>query len=219
MRAEKLAFKLTVGIGLITPRQLGPTSLTPASLHMATILFSISRPSPPTSLKPADINENATATHVALAFPSSNYDPLSSSNNKVWVGTEHHVYYVNCKSSSATTKVLGDFNVWSLAYKGSPSSGTLAVGQAEDLNVPTTTEISTESATFVDSSNEVTGGGPDSNGATNTLVKFSPAADALYAGTYADDASTNDTYSELAISTDYSIAASRLFSLLSGNGA
>ena len=68
MRAEKLAFKLTVGIGLITPRQLGPTSLTFASLHLATILFSISSPSPPTSLKPA---ETITNPFIPFLMPSS----------------------------------------------------------------------------------------------------------------------------------------------------
>ena len=54
MRAEKLAFKDTLGEGLITPRQLGPTSRTPASVHNSLIRRSISAPSPPTSLKPAE---------------------------------------------------------------------------------------------------------------------------------------------------------------------
>ena len=102
--------------------------------------------------------DGVTTNHAALAFPSSNYDPLSSSNNRVWVGTDSEVYYVNCKSSGTpTVHILGDYQVWSLAYKGSPSSGTLAVGQTNDPNVPTTTDITTTSATFVDSSNEVTG--------------------------------------------------------------
>ena len=46
IRLEKLAFRLTFGRGLMTPRQLGPTSRTPAFLQSETIRFSISRPSP-----------------------------------------------------------------------------------------------------------------------------------------------------------------------------
>jgi len=38
----------------MTPRQLGPTSRIPASRQIAVICSSILRPSPPTSLKPAD---------------------------------------------------------------------------------------------------------------------------------------------------------------------
>ena len=52
--AEKEAFKDTFSDGLITPRQLGPTTLTPALAHKALIFFSIAAPSPPTSLKPAE---------------------------------------------------------------------------------------------------------------------------------------------------------------------
>jgi len=54
IREEKLALRLTEEIGLITPRQFGPTKRTPAFLQMAAILFSISRPSSPTSRKPAE---------------------------------------------------------------------------------------------------------------------------------------------------------------------
>ena len=45
MRAEKLALSRMSGLGLITPRQLGPTTRTPASLQRATIWSSISSPS------------------------------------------------------------------------------------------------------------------------------------------------------------------------------
>jgi len=51
---EKLAFRLTSGRGLITPRQFGPTRRTLASLQRETIRFSISSPSPPTSRNPAE---------------------------------------------------------------------------------------------------------------------------------------------------------------------
>jgi hypothetical protein len=54
MRAEKLALRRTSDSGLITPRQLGPTRRTPLSRQIAMIFFSISRPSPPTSLNPAE---------------------------------------------------------------------------------------------------------------------------------------------------------------------
>ncbi len=54
IRLEKLALRLTEERGLITPRQLGPTTRTPAFLQIDTISFSISRPSPPTSRKPAE---------------------------------------------------------------------------------------------------------------------------------------------------------------------
>ena len=54
MRAEKLAFSSTSGRGLMTTRQLGPTSRMPASLQIETIRFSISAPRSPTSRNPAD---------------------------------------------------------------------------------------------------------------------------------------------------------------------
>ena len=54
MRAEKLAFRRTLGKGLITPRQLGPIMRTPASRQMATMRSSMARPSGPTSRKPAE---------------------------------------------------------------------------------------------------------------------------------------------------------------------
>jgi len=54
MRAEKLAFSRTAGRGLMTPRQLGPISRTPASRQTDTMRSSISRPSGPTSRKPAE---------------------------------------------------------------------------------------------------------------------------------------------------------------------
>jgi len=52
--AEKEAFKETFFDGLMTPRQFGPTTLTPALAHKALISSSIRAPSPPTSLKPAE---------------------------------------------------------------------------------------------------------------------------------------------------------------------
>ena len=54
MRLEKLPLRETSPEGLMTPRQLGPTSLISASLHNLWISFSISYPSPPTSLNPAE---------------------------------------------------------------------------------------------------------------------------------------------------------------------
>ncbi len=54
MREEKLAFSDTLGDGLITPRQLGPTRRTPALRHSSLICVSILAPSPPTSLNPAE---------------------------------------------------------------------------------------------------------------------------------------------------------------------
>jgi hypothetical protein len=54
IRAEKLAFSRIDDTGLITPRQFGPMTRTPASRQMATIWFSIASPSPPTSRKPAE---------------------------------------------------------------------------------------------------------------------------------------------------------------------
>ena len=54
MRAEKLAFKRTAGSGLMTPRQFGPISRTPASRQVATRRSSIARPSGPISRNPAE---------------------------------------------------------------------------------------------------------------------------------------------------------------------
>jgi len=50
---KKLAFMLTLGRGLMTPRQFGPTTRTPASRQIETILFSASNPFFPTSRNPA----------------------------------------------------------------------------------------------------------------------------------------------------------------------
>ena len=73
MRVEKLALSRTAGSGLITPRQLGPTTRMSASLQMETIRFSISSPSWPTSRKPAE-----TITIPLIPFSTASFTAFSA---------------------------------------------------------------------------------------------------------------------------------------------
>jgi trimeric autotransporter adhesin len=138
--------------------------------------------------------------YASLALPS-NYDPASSSANKVLVGlgdsagTMTGVYRVNGKATTSTVKVLDDgVNVFSLAYKGSASAGTLLVGQVDVPDVLSNTSAMTTSGTSFEWTNS--GDYKSPTGETNTLVAFSPASTTAYAGTMGAG-------SALAMSVDY----------------
>jgi len=138
---------------------------------------------------------------ASLALPS-NYDPNSTSACKVFVGlgAGKGVYRVTGKinsSSLSTVKAITttEYNVNSLAYKGTSSAGTLVIGQADSVNVVSTTDAATGTSSFSFTDSGDTSSSPTGDArAPNVVVKFS--GDTLFAGTAGDS-------SGLAVSTNY----------------
>jgi len=146
------------------------------------------------------------ATHASLAV-GSNFDPNSTSSNKVIVGTDVGLFRVNAKNNSPSiVNVLDNgLNVWSVAYKGTASSGTVAVGQANSADVVTSTTAMSGTYDSVSSADTLSSPTGDA-AAANTLVIFSPAAAMLYAGTASTTADSG-----LFVSSDYTSFAGIAF--------
>ncbi|MBN1189754.1 MAG: hypothetical protein JXA46_08380 [Dehalococcoidales bacterium] len=143
---------------------------------------------------PAEISTTATAQSACIAFPS-NYNYASSSSNKFWVGLGGNdlngLYYVNGRSSTSRVYEQIDFNIATMSYKGTYSSGTLAMGLYESTDVIISKNAaSTSSFDFMESAEYKSPTGnldiSSSDGESYTLVAFSPTEDALFAGTGAE---------------------------------
>jgi hypothetical protein len=152
------------------------------------------------------------AVLCSLALPS-NYDPNSTSYNKVLVGlgdvagTDIGVYRVNGKSTGTTSTVTAldtGINVFSLAYKGTASSGTLAIGQYDSTDVLTSTAVMSGDTPDWTSSGDNMSSPTGPAAAAQTKVEFSPAAAVLFAGTAGAD-------NALSMSTDYASFAQIAF--------
>jgi len=147
------------------------------------------------------------ATNIAsVAFPS-NFDPNSTSYNKIIVGigttagtVAQGVYRANAKTTSATTATLldGTINVYDVSFKGTASAGTLAVGQYNAVDVLSTTTAMTAAAAGITWTNSGDTMSSPTGSATVPAVnvQFSPANNNLYAG-------TAGASSGLFMSTDY----------------
>jgi len=123
---------------------------------------------------------------ASIAFPS-NYSSTSSTS-RVFIGigetaaadTAVGVYRINGGTSISTSYNLGaNINVSSLAYKGTISSGTLVAGSYSDFVISSTTNVSSNSPTWSDSTNSPFG---DNTGDINMAVAFPPSSSTLYAG-------------------------------------
>jgi hypothetical protein len=154
----------------------------------------------------------------SLALPE-NYDYSSTSYAKVFVGigntgdddaafvgTFRTVPGSNSMKDSYDT--IEDINVYSLSYKGTLSSGYLAVGLYDSTDVYVSDDAGTAGdgdASYTESDDNDSS--PTSNSSTpSVLVVFSPTETCLYAGTTGYDAVDDDDYgcSELAVSnSDY----------------
>jgi len=163
-------------------------------------------------LYPDKIGDNGADTGITgkLAFPS-NYDYSSNSYAKVFVGlgssdttSYDHVGVWKTTPSKVAVKNAYEtdkgINVNSMAYKGTLSSGTLAVGLVDNTDVYTSTDAGTASdgnANFSESADN--NASPFSKAdAPKVKVAFSPTSSILYAGTTGDYsglyASNNDSY-------------------------
>jgi len=130
------------------------------------------------------------ATSIASIAIPSNFDPISTSYNKVFVGLgdtalgaiSSGVYRINGRTTSASTSTLLDtFNVASVAYKGTGTAGTLAVGQYNAPDVLSSTAVlSGNTPNWINSADTMS----SPSGAKVNLM-YSPTANVLYAGTSA----------------------------------
>jgi len=124
---------------------------------------------------------------ASIAFPS-NYSSTSSTS-RVYVGIGETnaaadppattgVFRVNGGTTASTPYDLGaNFNVSSLAYSGTISTGVLAAGGYNDFIVKTTTNVGANSPTWTDSTNP-----PYGSGNAQIFLAFVPHTTTLYAG-------------------------------------
>lgn len=142
------------------------------------------------------------ANFASLAVPS-NYDPNSTSYNKVFVGLGSAgagpvgVYRANAKTTAATTATSLDtgINVSSLAFKGTASAGTLAVGQYNSVDILSSASVTSgDTPDWFNSADTLSS--PTGGANPMAVVQFSPTAAILYAG-------TAGASSSLFSSTDY----------------
>jgi trimeric autotransporter adhesin len=129
------------------------------------------------------------APAVTFAFPDG-FSVGSSSSGKVFVSVNgagtNGVYRVNTRNQNAgatlnstvTDLQIGAVNPYSIAYKGNISTGTLAVGLANDMTIWTISSIGTATSNF----NWISAT-KNPRGLSNAKVIFSPTSTTLYVGT------------------------------------
>jgi len=140
-------------------------------------------------LKSGNTPVTSTDTTIAsIAFPSSYSSTSSTSRVFIGIGDTSTdpesftnlvgVFRVNGNSTTSTSYDLGaSFNVSSIAYKGTISSGTLAAAALNDYVIKTTTNVSANSPTWTDSTNS-----PYGAAVPNMKVAFIPGTTTLVAG-------------------------------------
>jgi len=123
-------------------------------------------------------------TEIASIAMASDFDEL------LYVGLgntdEDGVYYCDLSDDDAAAGMLGE-SVYSLAYSGTDSDGTLAVGLVStDLDDYFPVYITTEANDADDAEFTESGVFKSPMGTSNFLVAFSPTEDILYAGSAGD---------------------------------
>ncbi|MBN1190881.1 MAG: Ig-like domain-containing protein [Dehalococcoidales bacterium] len=145
---------------------------------------------------PAVISDEDTAAHACIEFPSD-YLYSSFTYNKYWVGLGdpdddwenlRGLYYINGRSTTSRVYEQIDYNVSSMSYRGTCFSGTLAMGLYNYNNIIISDNaFSSSSFDYIESDEykSPTGNLDIDTGEHqgSTLVRFSPAEDALFAGT------------------------------------